>query len=243
MAATKQAKYESKKLEVLRAAARVFSDLGYHGATINDVANELGATAAGLYHYVDSKDELLSEVSRIACERLLERLSALKSDKTLSGLEKVREFLRYYAQNNVEDFGRCLALTNPDDVPPPFSTQMTEVCATAISCSAFRPCRSDWLELATRMPSWPAAMCSCNNGRTYGRKQPVRPRLKIFLREGAVHIWTSVRIGACMVLEQRPMSRCSTRTETARAKRHPLLLRSLTPRHFPGLALVPAQTG
>lgn len=105
-------------MEILRAAARVFSRLGYHRASITDVADELGITAAALYYYVDSKDQLLFEASQIAIAMMDTELAIIQADKKLSGLEKLRRYFHIYARNGVEDFGRCLALTNFDDAPP-----------------------------------------------------------------------------------------------------------------------------
>ncbi|MHB8763380.1 MAG: TetR/AcrR family transcriptional regulator [Deferrisomatales bacterium] len=49
-----------RKQRIVDTAARVFQQKGYRAATLDDVACELGLTKAALYHYVASKDELLS---------------------------------------------------------------------------------------------------------------------------------------------------------------------------------------
>src|SRR3546814_14487398 len=54
-------RFGDRRIEVLRTAARVFSDLGFRPATLADVARELGMTRAALYHYSPSKDALLPE--------------------------------------------------------------------------------------------------------------------------------------------------------------------------------------
>ncbi len=48
--------------EICRTAARVFYEKGYDGASMQDIANAVGLTKAGLYHHVDSKDRLLFEI-------------------------------------------------------------------------------------------------------------------------------------------------------------------------------------
>jgi AcrR family transcriptional regulator len=116
----KQAKFENKRIEVIRGAARVFARLGFHGASLNDVADELNITPAALYYYVKSKDELLHEASTFATERLVPILDALNADKTQSVLEKLRSYFRAYAEYTYDDFGRCLAVTNPYDMPSPY---------------------------------------------------------------------------------------------------------------------------
>jgi AcrR family transcriptional regulator len=45
--------------EVLNAAARVFYERGYADASVQDVADEVGILKGSLYHYIDSKEDLL----------------------------------------------------------------------------------------------------------------------------------------------------------------------------------------
>lgn len=55
---------EERRDELLDAALAAFSELGYDRATLNDVADRLGVTKGCLYHYFDSKEELLLELVR-----------------------------------------------------------------------------------------------------------------------------------------------------------------------------------
>ena len=55
----KTAKFDRKLVEILRAAAAVFAEVGYDPASIRMVADRAGVSVAGLYYYVRSKDELL----------------------------------------------------------------------------------------------------------------------------------------------------------------------------------------
>ncbi len=51
-----------KLREICRIAARVFYEKGYDGASMQDIANAVHLTKAGLYHHVRSKDRLLYEI-------------------------------------------------------------------------------------------------------------------------------------------------------------------------------------
>lgn len=44
---------------IIDAAARRFETRGFHGTSLQDVADDIGITKAALYHYFSSKDELL----------------------------------------------------------------------------------------------------------------------------------------------------------------------------------------
>lgn len=113
--ATTKPKYEQRRLEVLRAAARTFSRLGYQIATLDDVAEELGVTKPAIYYYAKSKDELLFACGKKALSELQEALE--KSEEPGStGLERLTRFFRLYAVIICTDFGRCLIVTEPRDL-------------------------------------------------------------------------------------------------------------------------------
>jgi iron-sulfur cluster repair protein YtfE (RIC family) len=45
--------------EIIAAAAKVFRTKGYHAATVQDIADEVGILKGSLYHHVKSKEDLL----------------------------------------------------------------------------------------------------------------------------------------------------------------------------------------
>ena len=108
------AKYDQRRQEVLRAAARTFNRLGFHIATLDDVAEELGVTKPALYYYAKSKDEILFDCGRMALDAMSNALDiSLVSE--LTGRERLVRFFRLYTEVICEDFGRCLVLTEPRD--------------------------------------------------------------------------------------------------------------------------------
>lgn len=110
-------KYEQRQLEVFRAAARTFNRLGFHIATLDDVADDLGVTKPALYYYARSKDELLSACAQMAFDALEGALDKL-AKPDLNGLDRLCQFFRLYAGIICEDFGRCLVATEPRDLAP-----------------------------------------------------------------------------------------------------------------------------
>ncbi len=48
--------------EILRTAARLFQQQGYHATSMNDVAAALKLSKGGLYHHFQSKDEILFNI-------------------------------------------------------------------------------------------------------------------------------------------------------------------------------------
>ena len=60
--------------EICRIAARVFYDKGYDGASMQDIAEAVGLTKAGLYHHIGSKDRLLFEIMNYGMDILDENV-------------------------------------------------------------------------------------------------------------------------------------------------------------------------
>lgn len=108
-------KYDQRRLEVLHAAARTFNRLGYHVATLDDIAEELGVTKPALYYYVKSKEELLFACGQLALQELSTALDRIANPDATS-LDRLTRFFRTYAEMICKDFGRCLAATEPRDL-------------------------------------------------------------------------------------------------------------------------------
>jgi len=76
------AKGVAKRREILDAALRVIGEHGYTGATVKQLAEEVGLSQNGLLHYFGSKDELLVEVLRRRDE--LDALAAAGADLSVA---------------------------------------------------------------------------------------------------------------------------------------------------------------
>ena len=64
---------------ILDAAARVFARKGFHASRVGDIAEEAGFAHGLLYHYFESKDEVLDTIFREHWEQVLERLHAVET--------------------------------------------------------------------------------------------------------------------------------------------------------------------
>lgn len=78
----------SRQTEIIRAAAKVFKAKGYHAATIQDIADEVGLLKGSLYHYVTSKEELLYLVVKDPITRVYRKLEKIADGKG-SAREKI----------------------------------------------------------------------------------------------------------------------------------------------------------
>lgn len=55
-----------KREEVVQLAIEIFGDRGYRATSMRDLANHVGLSKSALYHYFASKEELLTEIYKIA---------------------------------------------------------------------------------------------------------------------------------------------------------------------------------
>lgn len=83
--------------DILEAAAQVFRQKGFHGASMNDIAEAVHLQKASLYHHVSSKQEILLELLDQALKLLLERISAIAS-QDLPADQKLRRMISEYLQ-------------------------------------------------------------------------------------------------------------------------------------------------
>lgn len=86
----KEAKYQQRYGEMLDAAAAVFADKGYHGASTKDIADRLGIRQGSLYYYFSSKETALEEVCTIGVEGFVQRLTEIMASPA-SHVDKVRQ--------------------------------------------------------------------------------------------------------------------------------------------------------
>ena len=83
--------------DILEAAAQVFRQKGFHGASMQDIAEAVNLQKASLYYHVSSKQEILLALLDRALELLLERISPIAS-QNISADKKLSQMIRAYLQ-------------------------------------------------------------------------------------------------------------------------------------------------
>lgn len=78
MARTIAKDHDHKRSRILKAAARVFADEGFDGASMSQLAGECGISKANIYHYYDSKDAILFDVLETYLRTLRDRICRLE---------------------------------------------------------------------------------------------------------------------------------------------------------------------
>jgi AcrR family transcriptional regulator len=66
-------RYDRRRREVIATAARLFAERGYQATSMSELTEATGLAAGGLYHYIESKDQLLISICDELLDPLLER--------------------------------------------------------------------------------------------------------------------------------------------------------------------------
>jgi len=99
-----------KREAVLRAAVRMFNERGFHATSLDDVATSLGVSKPTIYHYLGNKEQVLFECVARGLDQLHFAANEGRSHAG-TGLERLRSFLRRYAEIIMDDYGRCVIRT------------------------------------------------------------------------------------------------------------------------------------
>ena len=91
----------ARRAQIIEIAARVFRQKGYHAASLEEVAKELNITRPAIYHYVESKEEILCEIY----EQVMNTLSADLATVAKSNLppdERLYQMISYQVAHVID---------------------------------------------------------------------------------------------------------------------------------------------
>jgi len=96
---------KDQKLDaLLSAAARVFAERGYHQTSMRDLARASGVSLAGLYYYVESKEELLYLIQKNNFARVIAGMR-----ERLEGATDPVDRLMRFIDNHLDYFAAHMA--------------------------------------------------------------------------------------------------------------------------------------
>ncbi|MBQ0734539.1 TetR/AcrR family transcriptional regulator [Aquimarina celericrescens] len=84
-------KPESRKQEIINAAAILFKEKGYSAVTMRDLAKAMGIKAASLYNHIQSKQEILSTIIIDLAEKFTDGMNQIANSnkEATQKLEKI----------------------------------------------------------------------------------------------------------------------------------------------------------
>jgi AcrR family transcriptional regulator len=92
--------------EVLEAAARVFHERGYGNASVQDIADAVGILKGSLYHYIDTKEDLLYRLLEGVHEDVQGILEQVEAAPGLAPLERLHLYVSRQVEFNVRNLTR-----------------------------------------------------------------------------------------------------------------------------------------
>jgi AcrR family transcriptional regulator len=92
--------------EIVDAAAEIFKQKGFVATSLEDIASAVGMYKGSLYHYIDSKEDLLFAVVREPAEKILVDIRELLV-LDLPPSEKIRRATRTHVRVLEENFTYC----------------------------------------------------------------------------------------------------------------------------------------
>jgi TetR/AcrR family transcriptional regulator, cholesterol catabolism regulator len=93
---------DGRRQQIFAKALGLMEKRGFHGTSIQDVANELKFTKAAFYFHVQSKEELLYEISLRTLRVMLQRVTAIAELKE-SPSQKMRSVIDCYVRHMVDE--------------------------------------------------------------------------------------------------------------------------------------------
>jgi AcrR family transcriptional regulator len=92
--------------EVLAAAVRVFYERGYSDSTVQDIADAVGILKGSIYHYIDTKEDLLFRLLEGVHNDVGKILEDVGADPDLAPLERLELYVRRQVSYNLDNIER-----------------------------------------------------------------------------------------------------------------------------------------
>ena len=84
---------DRKVQDILTAAADVLAERGFHGMSLDEIADRLDLTKATLYHYFPSKEALVSACLEVLATRTNQRLAEVAAEASGTPGERLRRLI------------------------------------------------------------------------------------------------------------------------------------------------------
>jgi AcrR family transcriptional regulator len=116
---------DARRLEILRAAARVFRDRGFAGAGMREIATAADLSPGNLYHYFRGKEELLFFCQDQSLNRLLEALEIARRMRVAAAV-RLRALALAHELCLIDEFAGSSAHFEVEALPPPLRAAIVQ---------------------------------------------------------------------------------------------------------------------
>ncbi|RYG29628.1 MAG: TetR/AcrR family transcriptional regulator [Chitinophagaceae bacterium] len=95
-------KYNEKQLEIISVAETLFSDKGFAGTSVREIAEAAGINVAMISYYFSSKEKLMEAIFTARTTSITEKLETLLEDTTLEPFEKLEVLIEDYIHRMID---------------------------------------------------------------------------------------------------------------------------------------------
>src|ERR1043165_6210838 len=102
--------YSEKQIQIIETAERLFSEHGFTGTSVRDIAQEANINLAMVSYYFGSKDKLLEAIFEHRSEKIRTTLEHLLNDKMMEPSEKIEKVIDAFVNRimSMQNFHRIM---------------------------------------------------------------------------------------------------------------------------------------
>jgi AcrR family transcriptional regulator len=104
-------------VDILKSAAKAFRKLGYHGATVEEIAAALHMKKGNLYYYFKNKEEILFACHQYSLDQLTQILEGVQRG-TASADQKLRQLIVAFVHTILDDLHGTALLLDLEALTP-----------------------------------------------------------------------------------------------------------------------------
>jgi AcrR family transcriptional regulator len=87
----------SNKERILKAATELFASKGFDGTSVRDIAEKVGLSVPGMFHYFSSKEEILYEIMTLFMDNAYKKIMEIYG-ADIDPIEKLSEICKFYVE-------------------------------------------------------------------------------------------------------------------------------------------------
>lgn len=90
--------YSEKQVQIIEAAEKLFSEKGFNGTSVRDIAEQAGVNLAMISYYFGSKEKLMEALFTYRGEKIRTQLEGMLYNKGMEPLQKFYQLIDHYVE-------------------------------------------------------------------------------------------------------------------------------------------------